>query len=153
MGGPGQFGKIDQGIFSFWVYSAAVNRPLSYIGFGGTGKQVRDCVLPEDVADVVLMQMSKPRTDAPKILNIGGGIPGSLSLLETTGIIESYFKRSMNVLPSTASRQYDIAYYVTDIRRAGECWGWKPSKTGEEIVLELCRWTTDNLSFVRALFS
>lgn len=30
--GPGQFGRIDQGIFSYWIYQWLLGRPLSYIG-------------------------------------------------------------------------------------------------------------------------
>ena len=35
--GPGQFGRIDQGIFSYWIYQWQRGKPLSYIGFGGKG--------------------------------------------------------------------------------------------------------------------
>ena len=40
--GPWQMGKVDQGVFTHWALSHRFGRPLSYIGFGGTGKQVRD---------------------------------------------------------------------------------------------------------------
>jgi CDP-paratose 2-epimerase len=33
--GAGQFGKPDQGIFSFWIYQWLLGKPLKYIGFGG----------------------------------------------------------------------------------------------------------------------
>ncbi|MFM8887137.1 MAG: NAD-dependent epimerase/dehydratase family protein, partial [Chthoniobacterales bacterium] len=57
MAGAGQFGKPDQGIFSFWIHSWAREAPLKYIGFGGTGHQVRDCLHPEDLLDLVLKQL------------------------------------------------------------------------------------------------
>jgi CDP-paratose 2-epimerase len=152
IGGPGQFGKADQGIFSFWVYSAVLNRPLAYIGFGGSGKQVRDCVLPEDVADLVLLQMKDPRRAGPRIFNVGGGAGGALSLRETTAICESFFGRSLAVLPSSDARPYDIAYYVSDTRRVRETWGWKPSTNGEAIVRDLCRWASENADYIRSWF-
>ncbi|MFH1519945.1 MAG: NAD-dependent epimerase/dehydratase family protein, partial [Candidatus Omnitrophota bacterium] len=40
--GPWQFGKVDQGIFTFWMLKHYFKKPLSYIGFNGKGKQVRD---------------------------------------------------------------------------------------------------------------
>ena len=46
MAGAGQFGKPDQGIFSYWIHSWARQAPLKYIGFGWTGHQVRDCLHP-----------------------------------------------------------------------------------------------------------
>ena len=59
MAGAGQFGKPDQGIFSFWIHSWARQAPLKYIGFGGTGHQVRDCLHPGDLVDLVLKQMER----------------------------------------------------------------------------------------------
>src|SRR5437870_10252095 len=44
LAGAGQFGKPDQGIFSYWIHSYFERRPLKYIGFGGSGYQVRDCL-------------------------------------------------------------------------------------------------------------
>src|SRR3954447_24103229 len=40
--GPWQMGKVDQGVFTHWMLAHYFGHPLSYIGFGGTGKQVRD---------------------------------------------------------------------------------------------------------------
>jgi CDP-paratose 2-epimerase len=36
LAGAGQFGKADQGIFSYWIHSWAAGRPLKYIGFDGS---------------------------------------------------------------------------------------------------------------------
>ncbi|NET38448.1 MAG: NAD-dependent epimerase/dehydratase family protein, partial [Cyanothece sp. SIO1E1] len=35
LAGAGQFGRPDQGIFSFWIHSYLKKRPLKYIGFDG----------------------------------------------------------------------------------------------------------------------
>ncbi len=35
-------GKVDQGVFALWVARHYFGGELSYIGYGGTGKQVRD---------------------------------------------------------------------------------------------------------------
>ncbi len=45
MAGAGQFGKPDMGS-SLLIHSWSLHRPLTYIGFGGTGHQVRDCLHP-----------------------------------------------------------------------------------------------------------
>jgi CDP-paratose 2-epimerase len=66
MAGAGQFGKPDQGIFSFWIHSWAQKAPLKYIGFGGTGHQVRDCLHPEDLLELVMKQMRDDKTKRPK---------------------------------------------------------------------------------------
>src|SRR5690606_7583876 len=33
--GPGQFGKVDQGVFTLWVANHYFGKPLRYTGFGG----------------------------------------------------------------------------------------------------------------------
>ena len=50
LAGAGQFGHIDQGIFSYWIHSWYERKPLKYFGFGASGKQVRDCLHPRDLA-------------------------------------------------------------------------------------------------------
>ena len=54
LAGAGQFGKADQGIFSFWIHSFRENKHLKYIGFNGTGHQVRDALHPKDLGSPTL---------------------------------------------------------------------------------------------------
>ncbi|MCC6750461.1 MAG: NAD-dependent epimerase/dehydratase family protein [Deltaproteobacteria bacterium] len=149
--GPGQFGKIDQGVFSFWVYAFLVGRPLRYLGFGGTGKQVRDLVSAEDLARLVALQLHEPGRPVPRRLNVGGGLKSSLSLLETTALCEEFFRREGLVTASREERPFDMPYYVTDNRRVTTHWGWEPSQTGEELLLGLCRWASEHRAFVEAI--
>ena len=71
LAGAGQFGKPDQGIFSYWIHSYREQRPLKYIGFGGAGHQVRDCLHPQDLASLVALQISKPKHQE-EVLNVSG---------------------------------------------------------------------------------
>ena len=48
--GPWQMGKVDQGVFTYWVLAHYFRRELRYIGYGGLGKQVRDLLHVEDLA-------------------------------------------------------------------------------------------------------
>ena len=80
LAGAGQFGRADQGIFSYWVHSFKERNPLKYIGFGGTGHQVRDALHPNDLVPLLIRQICEPNWEAPKILNLGGGLENSLSL-------------------------------------------------------------------------
>ena len=79
-------GKVDQGVFTHWLLSHHAGRPLSYIGYGGTGKQVRDVLHIDDLCDLILEQLSDPDGWNGATVNVGGGVEGSLSLLETTEI-------------------------------------------------------------------
>src|SRR5262249_17176274 len=57
LAGAGQFGRADQGIFTFWINSYLRKRPLRYLGFGGKGLQVRDCLHPADLIGLLVHQM------------------------------------------------------------------------------------------------
>src|SRR3954470_4808978 len=58
--GPWQMGKVDQGVFTYWVLAHQMRRPLQYIGYGGLGKQVRDLIHVDDVVALIDLQVSRP---------------------------------------------------------------------------------------------
>src|SRR5918995_156056 len=58
--GPWQMGKVDQGVFMHWLLAHRLGRPLSYIGYGGSGKQVRDLLHVGDLAELVAEQLDAP---------------------------------------------------------------------------------------------
>lgn len=57
--GPGQFGKVEQGVFTLWVVNHYLRKPLKYTGFGGKGKQVRDILHPKDLFEALNLQNEK----------------------------------------------------------------------------------------------
>ena len=63
--------------FSYWIHSYNEKSPLQYIGFGGTGYQVRDAMHPKDLVPLLIRQIFEPNWEAPKIINLGGGIENS----------------------------------------------------------------------------
>ena len=103
LAGKGQFGKADQGIFSYWIRSWKENRPLRYIGFGRTGAQVRDCLHPVDLVPVLKKQMvvsvnvnveRERRLEGGvdyRICNFGGGVGNSCSLRQLSDWCEKRF--------------------------------------------------------------
>ena len=78
--GPWQMAKSDQGVVAYWVAAHCLNRGLQYIGFGGTGKQVRDFLHVDDLCDLVLAQIGGSRDVPRRRWNVGGGVRNSLSL-------------------------------------------------------------------------
>src|SRR5207302_1174559 len=64
LAGAGQFGRSDQGIFSYWIHSWAKRQPLRYIGFDGKGSQVRDCLHPRDIVPLLREQMCSAKEAA-----------------------------------------------------------------------------------------
>ena len=87
LAGAGQFGTPDQGIFSYWVNAHLRRRPLRYIGFGATGRQVRDALHPYDLAALAERQMRTSRRGGQRIYTVGGGLENALSLCAVDGVV------------------------------------------------------------------
>ena len=136
LAGAGQFGKADQGIFSFWIHSFREKKPLKYIGFNGTGHQVRDALHPKDLVPLLSQQMLKPDWEAPKIINLGGGIKNSLSLNELSSWSEDRFGQN-EVLSSEDERPMDAPWIVMDSTTAQKAWNWTPQTKLENILEEI----------------
>jgi CDP-paratose 2-epimerase len=135
LAGAGQFGKADQGIFSFWVHSYYEKRPLKYIGFGGKGRQVRDCLHPRDLASLVAMQLRHP-DQAGQVLNVSGGTNNSLSLAQLSRwCAERFGEHTLSA--DTGSRPFDIPWMVLDSSKAQARWGWQPAHSLESILDEI----------------
>jgi len=150
MAGAGQFGKADQGILSYWIHSFNERKPLSYLGFGGTGLQVRDALHPQDIAPLLVSQMQTPDKDAPSIINLGGGLENSTSLLELSSWCTNRFG-SMEILASSESRPMDAPWIVMDYSVAKQYWGWTPQTQIGNILDEIAVHAEQNpnwLSFI-----
>jgi CDP-paratose 2-epimerase len=137
LAGAGQFGKPDQGIFSFWIHSYRWKRPLKYIGFGGSGHQVRDCLHPRDLAAVIVKQLAS-RDNSGQVLNISGGTENSISLAQLSQWCSQRF--GPHTIGSDAiMRKYDVPWLVLDSAKARQKWNWKPSVPMESVFDEIAK--------------
>ncbi|HVY70127.1 MAG TPA: NAD-dependent epimerase/dehydratase family protein [Verrucomicrobiae bacterium] len=136
LAGAGQFGRIDQGILSFWLHSYKQRRRLEYIGFGGKGYQVRDFLHPSDLLSLIVKQFGEKGSAERRIFNAGGGKENTLSLRAMSDWCEQRFG-AHTVLSSDVSRPYDIPWVVMDSDRASKRWGWSPAKPVGRILEEI----------------
>lgn len=136
LAGSGQFGKIDQGIFSFWIHSWCQRRPLKYIGFDGTGHQVRDCLHAGDLLPLLLQQLESGATDAPRTVNVSGGLTHSASLRQLSDWCGQRFGRH-EVTAEKACRPFDVPWLVLDSTRAATALNWRPQTSLEAIWEEI----------------
>lgn len=136
MAGAGQFGRADQGIFSWWIHSWAAGRRLSYIGFGGRGLQVRDCLHPLDLADLLLRQMPAARGGRPELVNVSGGVASATSLAQLSAWCTDRFG-PRDVAASPETRPYDLAWVVLDHAEVTRRHGWTSMRTAAAIFTEI----------------
>ncbi|MDP1842859.1 MAG: NAD-dependent epimerase/dehydratase family protein [Sediminibacterium sp.] len=146
--GPGQFGKIDQGIFSFWIYQYLLNKPLSFIGFGGEGLQARDLIHPFDIYTIIQQQIYSPIETAPKVINLGGGIENTLSLSELNHFCSLNIQKDKKIGSVIEGRTFDIPYYSTDYSIANLHWNWKPTISAYQILEEILDYGRNNLDHI-----
>jgi CDP-paratose 2-epimerase len=143
LAGAGQFGKADQGIFSYWIHSWAQRRPLRYIGFGGSGLQVRDCLHPADLVPLVLQQMRAVSEGRARVVNVSGGRASAMSLLQLSRWCASQLG-DHPVLTDGGERPFDLPWLVLDSSLAGREWGWAPSRSTEEVLEEILEHARQN---------
>lgn len=142
--GPWQMGKVDQGVFTYWMLAHVLGRPLRYIGFGGNGKQVRDLLHVADLVDLVDQQLSAPERWNGITVNVGGGRDVSLSLLETTALCADITGNQIEVERSEEVRPGDIPIYISDCSRLFGLTPWRPQRGPRQILEDVFRWIRAN---------
>ena len=148
--GPWQMGKVDQGVFTHWVLSHHLGRELTYIGYGGSGKQVRDLLHVDDLVELVRLQIGDPEGWAGVTANVGGGRDCSLSLREATALCQDLTGREVPVLDSGAARPGDVRIYISDCGRLFERTDWRPRRSARQVLEDIHEWIVQNEGAVRA---
>ena len=143
LAGAGQFGRADQGIFSFWIHSFKEKKALKYISFAGTGHQVRDALHPKDLVPLLTRQIYEPNWDAPKIINVGGGIENSMSLKQLSDWCEKRFGPN-EVFSSQEERPMDAPWIVMDSSVAQNAWDWRPRIGINQILEDIANFADDH---------
>jgi CDP-paratose 2-epimerase len=142
--GPWQMGKVDQGVFTHWMLAFHFRRELSYIGFGGGGKQVRDLLHVADLAELVDDQLVRPAHWSGAVVNVGGGAPVSLSLRETSQLCEEITGNRLAVAATAETRVGDVRVYLSDTRALGRFTDWRPRRGARQILEDIHGWLREN---------
>jgi len=142
--GPWQMGRVDQGVFTFWMLNHYFRRDLNYIGFGGKGKQVRDLIHIEDLFNLIDLEINNMSTCKGKTYNVGGGRECSLSLLETTRLCSEITGNSIDIGKIQQNRQVDVRIYISDNAKVEQNLGWRVRKTPRDILSDIYNWIRDN---------
>jgi len=126
LAGGGQFGTAEQGIFSYWVRAWASGRSLTYLGFDGTGRQVRDALHPADLCALIERQIASGSA-AGGTWNVGGGVANAMSLAQLSEWCAERFG-PRTVRTDGSARKYDVPWLAMDHARATETFGWRPAR-------------------------
>ncbi|MCX6937241.1 MAG: NAD-dependent epimerase/dehydratase family protein [Verrucomicrobia bacterium] len=144
LAGAGQFGRADQGIFAYWINSYLARRPLRYIGFGGHGYQVRDCLHPKDLFILLEKQFSRPKICVnDRLINVSGGVASAFSLKQLSDWCAQRFGEHP-VASDPAPRAFDIPWIVLDSTKAARIWGWQPQTTVLDVLEEIASHAKQN---------
>ena len=135
LAGAGQFGTAEQGIFSYWVRAWASGRRLAYLGFDGTGHQVRDVLHTKDLADLIERQL-RAGSAASGLWTAGGGASNAMSLAQLSAWCAGQFG-GRDVDAERTLRKWDVPWIVMDTTRTSQRFDWTPRVSVGRILDEI----------------
>jgi len=138
--GPWQMGKIDQGVLVLWLARHHFKGSLSYIGYGGKGKQMRDVLHVDDLSDMVCYQIENLDSVNGQTFNIGGGLGVSFSLVELTGLCQEITGNKIAISSVEQNRAADIRIYVSDNSKFNRLTQWKPKRNLKQLLTDTYDW-------------
>ena len=132
--GPNHSGVELHGFLSYLVRCNIERR--QYKVFGYLGKQVRDNIHSEDVADFVVAFCNAPRCG--EVYNIGGGKDNSCSILEAFALVEKFTGTPQNYTYIDENRSGDHICYYSDLRKMKAHYpAWQIRRPLPDIVREI----------------
>ena len=150
--GPLQFGKEDQGFVSLWIWRHVIKKKLKYIGYGGSGNQVRDVLHILDLCNLIFIQIKKFNRIYNKTFNVGGSKISNVSLKKLTKLCEIVTKNKLDFIKIKKTSIYDIPYYISDNKFVSNTYNWKPRKKIFDIVKDLYLWILNNQNELKKYF-
>lgn len=144
LSGPWQMGKVDQGVLVLWLARHFFNGKLSYIGYGGKGKQMRDVLHAADLLDLIDHQLHNTNIYNNQTLNVGGGLNISFSLQELTAICQEVTGNKITVDEVKENRAADVRIYVSDCNKLYNLTDWRPKRSVKTLVSDTFEWLKAN---------
>ena len=151
--GPYQMGKVDQGVIVLWMAKHFWKGKLSYVGYGGTGKQVRDILHVKDLFSLIDTQIHDSEKFIGEIYNVGGSRKVSVSLLELTKLCEEITGNKISINSIPENRKADIKLYLSDCNKIHNLVQWEPSISTTEILVDIFTWIKENEHQLKPILS
>ncbi len=132
--GPNHSGVELHGFLSYLVRCNVEER--EYKVFGYKGKQVRDNIHSEDVANFIVAFCDAPRSG--EVYNIGGGKDNSCSILEAFQVVEEFTGKRQRYSYLEQNRIGDHICYYSDLRKMKAHYpGWTITRPLREVFREI----------------
>ena len=138
--GPGQMGKIDQGVLVLWLARHYFMGSLNYIGYGGGGKQIRDVLHVDDLFDLVDEQVHHMDKYNGQTFNVGGGLTSSFSLCELTELCRNITTNTIPIASIKENRPADIRMYASDNSKLFNFTDWRPQRDLPNLLKDTFVW-------------
>lgn len=139
--GPRQMGMEDQGWLAWMAIAALLGRPITIYG---DGKQVRDVLYIDDLADAYVAAIARIDRVSGEVFNVGGGPERVLAVWMDFGpLLERLIGRPIPVVYADW-RPGDQRVYISDIRKAQRLLEWTPQVDPAEGVERLVGWIRDH---------
>jgi CDP-paratose 2-epimerase len=151
--GPWQMGKVDQGVIVLWVAAHYFQKSLKYIGYGGTGKQLRDFLHIDDLLRLVNYQLSNLDALDGEVLNVGGGRTSNFSLQEMTQVCQDITGNKIEIQSVDQARSGDVPLFITDCDRLKQKTQWQPEIKPEQTFLDIYNWIVTHEDSLKPIFS
>lgn len=139
-----QNGTEDQGWVAHFLIRALEQKPITIYG---DGRQVRDLLFADDLADAFLLAQANMQTLSGQAFNIGGGLGNTVSLLDLIDLMESIH----GTRPTTLLKDWrpsDQCYYVSDTNKFRVATGWAPKINVHQGVRRLSEWLSNSKGMV-----
>ena len=151
--GPYQMGKVDQGFVVHWIASHFWKKDLSYFGYGGLGKQVRDILYIDDLFQLIDYQIHHIEKMNGLTFNAGGGKMVNTSLLELTELCREVTGNYIKIQSVKENRKADIRIYLSDFSKISSISTWTPKTSLHDMVENIFDWIHKNESTLKNILS
>jgi CDP-paratose 2-epimerase len=151
--GPFQFGKMNQGFVSLWVWRHISKFPLTFFGYNGAGSQIRDVLHINDLCSLIFIQIKKFKLINNKVFLCGGGSANKVNLTALTDLCEQISGNQCEKIKVQKKSDYDVPFFVASNQIVKKYYpAWKIKKSLNNIIEDLYIWQKQNYNKIKKYF-
>ena len=150
--GPLQFGKVEQGLISLWLWRHLNNLNLNYIGYGGKGSQIRDILYVDDFSLLIKKQIMTFSKIKNELFCIGGGKKNSITLKQLTEKCQKLTKKHPGIKSNPKTYKYDIPLFISSNKKIKKCYNWAPKTNIDNILKFNLNWLKKDYKKIKKFF-